>query len=231
MTRADQYKQFLRGGELDTLSKEEPALREFVDALFSDKLVLIRSEEEILRVQKLMVTTGATSNLYNNFNHFFKVSKNEQELMLAALNSKGFDTSRFAELYGAIMCHMYQTTSERFKIHLCAFIDFKKIGVKRPHKRPLGDLLKALKRKYPNNSFIKSLDTFRRNAVTHYTYFFDKGKLFLCNGIFDRNPKEIEIHNFMKEVKNQSIFSEMFLISVLDKIVPGKDLKINAPLL
>lgn len=227
MTRVEQYKKFLKGGELDTLSKHEPAIDEFIAGLFNDSLVFLRKKDEIMRTQKLMETTAVTSSLYNNFNRFFEHDKEVQEGMLAALMAKGFNGERFAQYYGAIMCHMYQTTAERFKINLCTLVDFKKLGVRKPHKKPLGDLLRALKIKYPKNQFIKSLNTLMRNSVTHYTYYFEKGKLHLCNGIFDKKPREMEISDFMKEVKDQSILAEIVVVKLLDGITPGNDLKIE----
>lgn len=66
------------------------------------------------------------------------------------------------------------------------------------------------------------MDTKTRNAIAHYTYFFENGKLFLCNGCFDHLPVKMELAEFVIESKNLNVLTESLFLIFLDKHFPGE---------
>ena len=94
------------------------------------------------------------------------------------------------------------------------------LGLNDADKTMLGNILRCLKREFPDNDFLEILNTSIRNSITHYTYFFENEKLFLCRSYFDNSPERILLRDFMKEKKQLSILTESFLFSYLDKFSP-----------
>lgn len=229
MTRIDKFKEYLGSGEKIFLEEYEPAINELLDNLNQDGLLKTYfTPTRIARLQKLMTTSNAAAHLFNNANKIFAHDDEEKiNSNMRKLEELGLGLEVDVEQYITILCHMYQVTSERLKLHLVTLINFPSLGLSDADKRPLGPLIQELKSKYPQNKFIRYLDTKIRNAVTHYTYFFEEGVINLCNRYFDSSPNSMKISDFMIESKRLNILTEAFFIIFLDKHRPGNDLIID----
>lgn len=136
------------------------------------------------------------------------------------MEAKGFRVNNIGAQSLAIICHAYQVFAEKLKLYLVVLIDFSKLNLKNADKK-LGEMIRKIKKEFPNNKFVNVLDTAIRNAVTHYSYYFENEKLYLCNGYFDPDPKVLNLSEFMIETQNLHILAESFFAIYLDKYRPG----------
>ena len=224
--KIDQYKDRLLNGEKMTINDYESDINDFLDDL-DNKGFLTKSfsKPQSERLQKLVSSSNAPANLFNALNKVFDGNVTQIRSNVAKLKSVGFDIG--PQQYGSVMCHNYQVISERLKLHLVTIIDFDKNGLTNAHSKPLGSIIRKLKSEFPQNKFVDYMDTKIRNAVTHYTYFFDNGNIILCNGYFDDNPTVMPLVDFMMESKKLNILTEALFIIYLDKYFPGGNLSLN----
>ena len=120
--------------------------------------------------------------------------------------------------------------SERLKMHFVTIVDFDALGLRNADSRPLGSLIDKLKKEFPGNKFIEYLNTQIRNAVTHYTYFFEPDTLnpiYLCKGYFDPTPIKMELADFIIESKKLNILTESLFIIYLDLYHQGANLQLD----
>lgn len=225
-SRLEKFKEKLPDGEKKVVMDYEDSISDLLEDLDNrGVLKIVFTEWEVDRLQNLVTTSNAPIQLWNSFNNVFKGSSQEMKENVDKLAKVGFKTNPYHFL--TVMCHSYQVTSERLKMHLVTIIDFDALGLKNPDSKPLGPLLHKLKQEFPKNKFIDYLDTNIRNAVTHYTYYFDQGQLHLCNGYFDPNPTTMSLAEFMMESKKLIDLTESLFIIYLDKYFTGGDLHLD----
>jgi len=222
MTRINKYKESLKSGEKKFLEEYEPSIKEFINNLEEDNLINHNyTQEQIIRLQKLMRSSNAAAHLFENFNKIITADKKQTKSNIKKLKEFGLRIDTIADQYGTVMCHMYQVTMERLRLFIIILINISCLGIKNPGKQPIGKVIKKLRAKYPTNHFLQYLKTNIRNAIAHYSYFFEKNSIALCNGYFDPNPTFITIEEFMKTSKKLSILTDTFMILFLDKYKPG----------
>lgn len=222
MSRVDEFKKHLGGGEVAFLDGYLASINSLFDGLdLKGALIKRHSADRVERIQKFIRTSNAPAHLLNNVYNFTNGDKSKLREKEETLRKIGWKVDNLGEQFGSIICHSHQVTSERLKLHLVTIIDFKALGLKGADKKPLGEHIKVLKKFYPKNKFVQFLDTKIRNAVTHYSYFFKRDTLYLCDGYFDTNPQEMSLADFMKETKRLNILTECFFLSFLDRHSPG----------
>jgi hypothetical protein len=225
MSRLNKFRDRLGSRDKKFLAEYETPINELFDGLDAEGILnksFDRSKVE--RVMKLVQSSNAPADLFKNFTVLANLRGEERDQILSNLDGKGFKVKNIPEQFGAVMCHMYQVMAERLKLHMVTLIDFTKINLVDADEKPLGPIIRKLKEKFPDNKFINFLSTEIRNAVTHYSYFFENGKLYLCDGYFDQNPKDLDLSKFMIETKNLNFLTESFLLIYLDRYRPGGDL-------
>ena len=222
MTRIDQFKENLGKGEIIFLEKYLSSICEFIKELQSKKLLANHTKEKIDTMQKFIRSSNAPQILLNTFYNIIGEVE-ESDKKIDYLRKAGFDTKLLPEQIGSIICHSYQVKAERFKLYLVTLINFSKLGKQNADKESLGPLLTILKREFPKNKFVNYFTTTIRNPVTHYTYYFEKGDICLCNGYYDARPKKLTLAQFIIESKELNILVEAFLFIYLDNFAgPGK---------
>lgn len=231
MTRIENFKELLEPGEKAFLEEYEPSLNELLDNLNHDGLLNTNfTPQMVRRLQQFIKTSNAANHLFNNANKIFAGGNIEEfDVNKRKLEELGLKVDTIGHQYISVMCHIYQVSSERLKLHLVTLIDFPSLGLSDADKKPLGPLITKLKAQYPQNMFVQYLNTEIRNSVTHYSYFFENNVLNLCDGYFDQNPNQMQISDFMVESKRLNILTEAFFIIFLDKHRPGNDLMMDIP--
>lgn len=224
MSRIDEFKEHLGSTEKDILEYYEPEIQKLFDLLENENLLnLSFTNEQISRLKKFIRTSNAAIQLYENFNRIFTLNRKETDEKIAKLQNLGFKVETLADQYGSTLCHSYQVMAERLKLHLVTLINFDLLGLQNAHKSTLGKIVVTLKTKYPENKFVSYLDTNIRNAVTHYSYFFQGDTLTFCQGYFDPKPSKMTIADFMKEAIILNRLTEAFFIIFSDRYTgPGK---------
>ena len=224
MTKLEQFKKQLSLGAKQFLEKYEKDINIFFDEL--DKKGLLKkkfSKQEVERMQHFIRTSNASQHLLNNGWKFFNLDKKYIENNIKILKKLGYKIDNIGDQFGTIICHSNQVFSERLKLHMVTIIDFTKMGLTDADKKPLGSIVAKLKKNFKQNDFVNSLDTNMRNAVTHYTYYFEKGGyIYLCKGYFDKNPIKMTLSEFMIETINLNTITEAFFIIFLDTYFPDK---------
>lgn len=225
MTKIESYKE--QTGARDFIEEFESSISEFIEGCAEKGyLNIVFAEYQINRLVKLIESSNSAKKLYNNIVDIIDTDDDQIRLRINKLKDMGIflDKGQF----GTIICHNYQVTAERLKLHLVTLIDFEEIGIEKAHKKPLGTLLKKLQYEFPENIFIMKLNTRIRNAVTHYSYYFEKeGRLCLCDGYFDPSPQKMNLNDFVKESKQLHILTESLFLIFQDKYYPGGKLKVG----
>jgi hypothetical protein len=225
MSRLNQFKDNLTQGEKTFLAEYEAAVGELFNGLEArGALDKTFDKSKVERAVKLIQTSNVPVDLFKNFNILANLPERERDQILSDLDAKGFKVKNIPEQFGAVMCHMYQVMAERLKLHMVMLIDFSKLNLVDADEKPLGPIIKKLKEKFPDNKFVSFLSTEIRNAVTHYSYYFENGKLYLCEGHFDQSPKELDLSKFIIETKKLNILTESFFLIYLDKYRPNGNL-------
>jgi hypothetical protein len=227
MTRIDEYRSHLVSGEIRFWEEYLPSINQFLVDLEKRKaLIDNHSQEQVARIEKFIRSSNAPLTLKNNMLKLFDTDREKAQQKIKKLQELGFKTEDIAEQFGSVMCHTYQVFIERLKLHFVSIIDFSIFNLNEADTKPFGSMLTVLKKEFPDNNFIKFLDTNIRNSVTHYSYFFENGNLVLCNGYFDESPKTLTLAKFMIESKNLNILIDTFFLLFLDKyrapITPGE---------
>ncbi len=218
--KIDQYEGFLGSVEKKFLRKYKLSINELLSDLERDGLLYHKfTKDQINRIFKLIRTSNIPLQLYNNFNKIITFDKEQTKKNVESLKAMGLRVDTIAEQYLAVLCHSYQVLSERLKLHLVTIIDFSKLDLENAHKKSLGMCIGKLKVKYPNNSFLQYLNTKIRNAVTHYSYFFEKGAIKLCDGYFGPT-EEMTLKEFVEEARYLNVLTEGFFIIYMDKYYP-----------
>lgn len=223
MGRLNQFKNTLAWGEKNFLAEYEAPMNQLFDELDAKGLLnksFDRSKVE--RIKKFAETSIAAQHLSDNVHKLYSLKNNERSQILPELGAKGFKVDNIGAQSLAMICHAYQVNAEKLKLYLVTLIDVSKLNLKKAHKTELGRLIGTLKDKFPNNKFVNVLDTAIRNAVTHYSYYFENEKLYLCNGYFDQDPKVLNLSEFMIETQNLHILAESFFAIYLDKYRPNR---------
>lgn len=221
MTSLEVYKSRLSKGLLDFFEKYEASLKELINKLESDNLLLKNfSDAQVTRLMKIEDSCNGPFKLANDLNGIFNLDRNKMKERLAHAK-RAFDTDndvRVAQHLYAVLPIAYHTTLEKLRIYLLFFIDWAKFNIKIENIKGVGEALNPLKLKYPDNKYLKYFDPKTRNAFGHYTFFWEPGgKLKLCKHLFDDNPDEIELAKLMMELSNLSSLINGFYLAYKDK--------------
>lgn len=229
-TRAITYSEFktnLDEGRKKILAEYESGIIDFFSIL--DKNAFLKKEfaDEVLeRMQKLQDTSlHVNSILHNSYtmagkfedidfmNQFQYVAKNE-----------GFDVHNIGEQVIIQFCMGYVYNLEYLKREMLLLIDFKKMGLKKSGKRTLTQLINHLKshNDFQKNSFMDLLNSEKRNALAHFSFYYYDSKVWLCiNGPCDPNPKPLELVDLMKESISINVSSIAFYLIYVSKYRNG----------
>ncbi|MFH1918040.1 MAG: hypothetical protein ABIJ14_03000 [Nanoarchaeota archaeon] len=221
MANIEKYKSVMASGLKNFFESHEESINELINSLDSEGLLLKNfSKEQVTRLQNITRSCNMALILSNDFNSLFSLDKQIRDERLKLI-MKAFNTNnekRIAEHFGSILVTTYLTFLERLKIYFLFFIDWKKLGKKHKCIHGIGNALKELKRKYPQNKFLDYFDSGARNSFAHYTFFWTIGsKIMLCSEMFDSNPKEMPLVNLMKEIWELNVLTEGFYILIADK--------------
>ena len=222
MTSTEVYKSKMSKGLRDFFEKYESSMRELIDNLDSDGLLLRNfNEEKVIRLINLAKSCNMSLKLSNDFNSIVDLDEVKRKENLAYLK-KAFRTEdeiRIGEHCLSSLVNSYTTILEKLKIYFLFFIDWSKLNKRNKDIYGLGGAIKELLNKYPDNLYLNYFNAGTRNSFTHYTFFFgEKSKIILCSEIFDKNPKEMPLHELMKEIQNLGVLTEGFYLSVKDKL-------------
>lgn len=118
----------------------------------------------------------------------------------------------------SLLCYTYQVYTEDIKKYMLLSINFRKLKVKKPRKKALGDLLYALNKKVRRNTFIKYLrdHNYIRNATAHYMYYLDGNELVFFRGFLGKEER-MEISKFINLTVDLNTLSNAFILIYLDK--------------
>lgn len=191
ISRLDTVLKNLSVNEQKFLLRFQPSVYELLDDLSQKgflKLKFDSKNHETYIFLKLMKTCEYPVLLHNNLADL----KIENDLLLST------------------KVHLYQVFSEKMKLILVNLIDFDSLGLNQAYKKTLFKLLEKLKSEYPENKFIKHLESEIRNSIAHYTYFFENDILYFYKNCFDNNPKKIELKKFELMTKELNILCELF---------------------
>ena len=223
MASVDVYKSVMAGGLRKFFETYEPSMKELINNLDSDGLLLRKfTKEKVTRLQELTNSSNMALKLSNDFGSIFdpKDAKKTKE-KLSYLN-KAFsknDDFRMGEHYHSILVNNYTTFLERLKIYLLFFIDWNNLKNKRII-HGIGEALEILKKKYPLNKYLLYFNSGTRNSLAHFTFSWKHGsggKIVLYSEIFDPSPKEMPLVDFMKEIIELGVLVEGFYILLKDK--------------
>lgn len=222
MTSIEVYKSKMSKGLRDFFEKYESSMKELIDNLDSDGLLLRNfNEEKVTRLINLAKSCNMSLKLSNDFNSIVDLDEVKRKENLAYLK-KAFRTEdeiRIGEHCLSALVNSYTTILEKVKIYFLFFIDWSKLNKKHKDIYGLNGAIKELLKKYPENLYLKYFNAGTRNSFTHYTFFFGIGsKIYLCSEMFDENPKEMPLHELMKEIQNLAVLTEGFYLSIKDKL-------------
>ncbi len=222
MTSIEVYKSKMSKGLRDFFEKYESSMKELIDNLDSDGLLLRNfNEEKVIRLINLSKSCNMSLKLSNDFNSIVDLDEVKRKENLTYLK-KAFRTEdeiRIGEHCLSALVNSYTTILEKLKIYFLFFIDWSKLKKRDKDIYGLGGAIKELLNKYPDNLYLNYFNAGTRNSFTHYTFFFGIGsKIYLCSEIFDENPKEMPLHELMKEIQNLAVLTEGFYLSIKDKL-------------
>lgn len=224
MASIDVYKSAMAGGLRKFFETYEPSMKELIDKLDSDGLLLRKfTEEQVTRLQELTNSSNMALKLSNDFGSIFDpkdATKTKEKLSYLNKAFNKNDDFRMGEHYHSILVNTYTAFLERLKIYFLFFIDWHKTGKKHKDITGIGKALEILKQKYLSNKYLLYFDSGARNSLAHYTFFWkhgNGGKIILCSEIFDKSPKEMPLVDFMKEIIELGVLVEGFYILLKDK--------------
>lgn len=142
-------------------------------------------------------------------NQFQSVAKNE-----------GFEVHDIGEQVIIQFSMGYVYNIEYLKREMLLLIDFKKMGLKKYKTSTLTQLINHLKscNDFKNNSFMDLLDSKKRNALAHFSFYYENSKVWLCiNGPYDSNPEPLELVDLMKESISINVISIAFYLIYVSK--------------
>jgi len=221
MTSVEIYKSQMSKGLKDFFERYESSIKELIDNLDSEELLLKKfNEEKVARLINLSKSCNISLKLSNDFNSIVDLDEAKRKENLSNLK-KAFRTEdeiRIGEHCLFALVNSYITILEKLKIYFLFFIDWGKLNKKHKDIYGLGVIIKELLNKYPENLYLKYFNAGTRNSFTHYTFFFgEKSKIILCSEMFDENPTEMPLDKLMKEVQNLAVLTEGFYLSIKDK--------------
>jgi len=221
MTSIEVYKLAMSGGLRDFFEKYELSIKELINNLDSDGLLLRKFDKgQVTRLTNLTKSCNMSLKLSNDFNSIVDLDEVKRKENLKYLK-KAFRTEdeiRIGEHCLSALVNSYITILEKLKIYFLFFIDWGKLNKKHKDIYGINRAIKELLKKYPDNKYLNYFNTGVRNSFTHYTFFFgEKSKIILCSEIFDGNPKEMLLPELMKEIQNLTVLTEGFSLSLKDK--------------
>jgi len=221
MTSIENYKSAMASGLRKFFEGYEDSIKELVNNLDSDDLLLKKfSEEQVIRLQNLTKSCNMSLKLSNDFHSLFDLNEEIRKEKIMHIK-KAFNTDnekRIAEHFGSILTNTYLVFLERLKIYFLFFIDWDKLGKKHKDIYGIGTALNLLIKKYPQNKYLAYFDSGARNSFAHYNFFWEiGGKIKLCSHMFDKKPKEISLVDIMKGIQELNVLTEGFYMALADK--------------
>ena len=225
MSRIDEYKRDLEPREKTFLEEYEQAIHDLLNDINRTNNLKKKNDltqERVKRFDKLRASTNVANLLFNNANKIFaKDDANKIRANIKKLNELELGLNVDEKQYISILCHIYQVNSERLRLQLLTFIDFDSNPLKVKEPKTLGQLINELEKNYSYNKFVKYLTgkSKTRNAVAHYSYFYEEGEINLCENYFTPSPKPMGLADFMRESKELNILTEAFYCIFSDKYI------------
>jgi len=221
MTSIEVYKSTMSKGLKTFFGKYESSIKELIDSLDSDGLLLKKFEgEQVTRLINLTKSCNMSLKLSNDFSSVIDLDELKRKENLTYLK-KAFRTEdeiRIGEHCLSALVNSYITILEKLKIYFLFFIYWNKLGKRHKDIYGINCAIKELLKKYPKNLYLNYFNAETRNSFTHYTFFFgEKSKIILCSEIFDKNPDEMPLYELMKEIQELAVLTEGFYLSLKDK--------------
>ena len=219
MSRIDDFKNRLTGGERKFIEDYEESIYELFTLIHKDGLLNTKiTKQQADYLLNYYETRRSISNIYNNVTELFKNEQYNTKDIIDEFGARGFIIEKPELQYCNILALAYASNAEWFKIHLITYIDCLKLcGKTYP---TLGYLLKELQTKYPDNKFINYFTPERRNSISHFSYFVKRTTFFFCSIPFDPEPETVELTKFLLEFKLFNILSESFTAIYMDLFIP-----------
>ena len=210
-------------GELKFFNQYEDDIRKlFKDLAKIGVINIIFDEKHRKRLTEFRWVFYASGLLHNNVMAFTKLPEEERNELEELLIKKGFHASKETVAYQmlSLLTQGYHTHLEDIKFHMELFIDFdyliKKKLVSKTKFKSFGWMILELNKLLKGNDFLEFLNTGIRNSIVHRTYFFVSGKIHFCKDIFDENPKQMTLAEFMIEAKQMNILALGFFLIYVD---------------
>jgi len=221
MTSIEVYKSAMPKGLRTFFETYENSIKELIDNLDSDGLLLKKfNEEQVTRLINLTKSCNMSLKLANDFSSIVDLDEIKRKENLTNLK-KAFRTEneiRMGEHCLSSLVNSYITILEKLKIYFLFFIDWSKLNKKHKDIYGINGAIKILLKKYPKNSYLNYFNAETRNSFTHYTFFFGIGsKINLCSEMFDEDPIEMPLFELMKETQELAVLTEGFYILLKDK--------------
>lgn len=224
MSSVEIYKNSMGNGLKNFFESYEYSMIDLIEKLDKDELLKKSfSEEQVNRLQKLMISSNMALKLKFDFCSIFNPQNQQETEKKLKLLREAFGTKsdyRIGEHCHSILVNTYIAFLERLKIYFLFFIDWNKLGKTNKKIYGIATAVNVLKLKYPGNKYLDYFDSGTRNSLAHYTFFWehgDGGKINLCSEIFDINPKRISLVEFMMEINELQVLTEGFYILLRDK--------------
>lgn len=225
----NEFKNSLDEGRKKILAEYENSIIEFFSIL--DKNNLLKKEfadEAIKRLEKQGYTDlHVHSLIHNSYNIASKFR--DVDFMNSFQNvakSEGFNVEDIGEQVMIMIGMSYVYHVEYLKRNMLLLIDFGKMDLKKPDTLTFGGILnklaqnKLIKEDMNKNIFINFLNAKKRNALAHFSYYFENSKMHLCiDGPFDPKPSQMEFYELMKESITMNVFSLSFYLIFISKYV------------
>ena len=221
MTSIEVFKSTMAKGLKVFFEEYESSIKELIDKLDSDKL-LLRSfnEEQVNRLMQLTRSCNMSLSLSSDLYSIVSLDETKRKENIDNLK-KAFRTSdqvRIGEHVLSALVNAYIANLEKLKIYFLFFIDWNKLGKKHKDIYGISSALRELIKKYPDNKYLNYFNKDARNSFAHFSFFFGVGsKVYLCSDIFDKSPKEMNLDQLMKEIWNLNTLTEGFYLMVRDK--------------
>lgn len=233
-TRSITYEEFKKSldlGKQNILNEYETSITDFIELLKKNKYLVTNVEiKNITRLTLLQEKDIHMNSLINNsFNLLSNIADEEFQSQLKKLTkySKKYNIN-FSDIFWQaliVITFGYVYNIEFTKRVLNIIINFDEMKIRKPGKLSFGTLMNKiksdsrLKKDVVNNKLIIFLNSKRRNALAHFTFFFKNDEMWLClEGPFDQKPEKIEYYELFRESITMNIISNAIFLIYLEKM-------------
>lgn len=227
----EEFKKSLDLGKQNILKDYENSIKDFIDLLKKNKYLVtnvdIKDIERLMLLQEKDIHMNSLIN--NSFNLLSNIADEEFQSQLKKLTvySKKYNIN-FSDIFWQALIVItvgYTCNIEFTKLVLNIIINFDEMKIRNPGTLSFGALMnkikneKRLKNDMENNKLILFLDSKRRNALAHFTFFFKNDEMWLClEGPFDQKPEKIEYYELFRESITLNIISNAIFLIYLKKM-------------